>query len=80
MWLFLLTSYAFGGTLLGANAASRAFLCIDLETDQGLADTGRTFFIPHMRDILIAEILQGTQNRVGGCAAQGTQGTIDDTL
>jgi hypothetical protein len=80
MWLFLLTSYAHSGTLLEANAASRAFFCIDLETDQSPADTGRTFFVPNMSDILITEILEGTQNRVCSCAAQGAQGTIDDSL
>jgi hypothetical protein len=80
MWLLLLTSYANSGTLLGANTASRAFFCIDLETDQGPADTGRTFFVLNMSDILITEILEGTQNRIRSRAAQGAQGTIDDSL
>jgi hypothetical protein len=59
MWLFLLTSYALSGTLLEADAASRAFFRIDLETDQGLADTGWTFLVPNMSYILIPEILEG---------------------
>ena len=80
MWLLLLASYANGRTLLGANAASRALLCIDLETDQGLADAGRTFLVAHVRDILIAEILEGTQNRVRRRAAECAQGTVDYTL
>jgi hypothetical protein len=80
MSLFLYTGYAHGRTLLQANATSRTFFLADAVTDQSPANTGRTFLVPNVSNIFITEVFDGTQNRVRSRAAQGAQGTIDDSL
>jgi hypothetical protein len=68
------------GTDPGANPAAVADLRVNEERDQVFAHPGRAFVVHNMGQILIPEISDGGQDRVGGGAAQGAQGKVPDGL
>ena len=62
------------GAVLGALTAADAGIGLNGEANQLLTDTGGTALLHDVGDVLIPEIPQGGQNRVGRGLPQSTQG------
>ena len=60
----------------GAESAALALVGINLKVDEVAAYSGRAALLHHMGDILIPEVFQGGQHRIGGGLAQGAQGGV----
>ncbi|OPZ46054.1 MAG: hypothetical protein BWY94_00921 [Actinobacteria bacterium ADurb.BinA094] len=77
MRLLLLAADAGGGALLGAEHAAGAQLGVDVVGDQRLALAGRAALLADVRLVLVAEVLDRREHRIGGGAAQRAERALD---
>ena len=78
--LLLLAADAARGALLGAERAAGAGLGVDVVGDQRLALAGRAALLVDVRLVLLAEVLDGGEHRVGRRAAEGAERAVDDVV
>ena len=69
-----------GVARLDAQTAARALVRIDPEFHQGQADLCRAFSIEDVRFVLVVEVPQGRQHRVGSGLAESAQGARTDSF
>ena len=73
-----LTAYCTAGTIGKTLTAADAGIRINRQLEQPFTGTSRTPFVINMLFILLPEVADGGQDRIGSSSPQSTQGGIDD--